>query len=242
MTTNSTNFFNLKKLSMMCGVILTLAACQQQSDKSTAVTQPSSTPASTTTLALTVDANGKTSLSPVKQTPSIHSSVDAASALNQLLATTLNNGFILAINQHPKLSDEQKKCLSDFDTTQTVGLAQELLSNHLTETELKEANDFYQLPVGQKIIESNHRFSEDLKQGKTRPTQLDVTDDEKLQISAFVQTATGQKIQNLVTNQLKATFAPIESAQLQKCQISASTFNAIPTQAKAEVTSSTPKP
>ncbi|MFW2176476.1 MULTISPECIES: hypothetical protein [unclassified Moraxella] len=220
-------------LPIVLGASLSLTACNQSNTKTeqkASASQTSSTASATpTTLALTVDKDGNAHLQPAStvtapKTPI--SDVKLTDPLTQLVATTMNNGFLLAVNQHAKLSATQKQCLMDFDNQQAVTLAQKMLSFNLTQTEVSEANTFYALPVGQKIIKFNQKYLDDLKHSHSKAGNLDVTDDEKLQISAFIDTATGRKIQQLASGQLQSAFAPVEQQQLQKCQVSVEQFNA----------------
>lgn len=154
----------------------------------------------------------------------------ADDAISKLLATAMNNGFLLTIRQHPSLDEKQKNCLADFDKSQTLTLAKDLISKNLTADDIAEANDFYQQPIGQKLITFNQEQAEILQDttGKTALKQANFSDDEQLQFGAFVATNAGQKIQQIVRHELQSTIAPIEQAQLQKCQISVETFHQTP--------------
>lgn len=218
---------------MVFGIAGGLTACQKPQSNMTTTAAASTPVAQVASISSSIASNSSTNRLAL-------SDVKLDEPLTQLVATTLNNGFLLAIYQHSNLSLTQKHCLADFDTQQTVNLAQGLLAHNLTDSELKEANEFYRLPVGQKIVQFNQNYFTKLKNGNTQAGTLDVTDDEKLQISAFIQTATGQKVQQLATTQLANTFAPIQNAQLQRCQISVSQFNQ--RSANASAVASTPKP
>lgn len=230
-------------LASLCGLLV--SACQPASTDKTSATHASSVSnASVASTAFNHPPSVDIASTTVSSQPTSLAKIDEP--LTQLLATTLNNGFLLAVNKQPKLTSDQKICLNNFDDKQSLALAQNLLGKNLSQAELNEANEFYKLPVGQKVLNFNQHYFEKLKQGQPDSGNLDVSDDEKLQISAFIQTAVGQKIQQIASHDLQATFAPIETAQLAKCQVTAELFNSqLPTTTTASapvVISSAPKP
>lgn len=141
--------------------------------------------------------------------------------LQTLLATTLNNGFLLSIRQHNKLDEKQKQCLAEYDKLQSLNIADELINKNLTDEDIAEANDFYQQPIGQKLIAYNQEQASILQDvsGKTALKPATFSDDEQLQFGAFLATKAGGKIQHLVTQELQSAVAPIEQKQVEKCQI-----------------------
>lgn len=201
-------------VSLMLSLATALTACQpaKNNDKTNTPTAQSSTTASTATPANASDTAN---------------AVDKNTPLTKLVAMTLNNGFLLAIKNHQQLNDEQKACLVKFDETQSIIIAHTLLNQHLTKDEMTEANEFYQLPIGQKLIQFNQAQSDMLHQSTKEPTKVQFSDDESLQIGAFLQTPVGQKIQNMANTALHDAFLPIETAQLRKCQVSAELFNTV---------------
>lgn len=159
------------------------------------------------------------------------SSTPAASSADEpfvkLLSTTLNNGFLLHVRQHKNIEINKKQCLADFDKNQSLNIAKQLIEKSFSAEEIAEANDFYQQPIGQKLITFNQEQALILQDvsGKTALKPANFTDDEQLQFQAFLATNVGKKIQHLVQHELQLAAAPIEQKQLEKCQISAELFN-----------------
>ena len=217
---------------------MAVVGCSKDSDVTKPSTQVSNTQVSSAKVPSTQLTTASSTQAPSHQPNALKdatamSVVQNNDPLTQLLAVSLQNGFLLAVMQHDQLTDANKKCLVAIDSQQAVDQAKLLLSTKLSQSELTEANDFYNLPVGQKILAFNQQLYQQLKQGHTKPNPLNVTDDEKLQISAFVQTSTGQKIQQMANHDLQTAFDPIASQLLTKCQVSSDKFYATPTNASA---------
>lgn len=234
--------FNNAVMVLVMAIGGSLTACQQNTTQSK--TESAAHTASAVSSSVNSSVNSSTNSSASATMATVPLIAKADEPLTKLLATTLNSGFLLAVKNHPTLNPSQKGCLANFDETKTIAIAQQLINQHLTATDVAEANDFYQQPVGQKLINFNNEQSKALHDvtGKTPNVQPNFTDDEKLQLSAFLQTNAGQKLQSLVSQNLQLAFAPIESAQLAKCQISLAVFNTQPASSVAATSSSTAQP
>lgn len=141
--------------------------------------------------------------------------------LHTLLATTINSGFLLSIRQNSKLSEAQRQCLANFDKNQSSAIAKELIHKTLTDEDIAEANDFYQQPIGQKLIAFNQEQATILQDvsGKTALKPASFSEDEQLQFGAFLSTKAGEKIQQLVNHDLPSAVAPLEQKQFETCKI-----------------------
>ncbi|WP_131668923.1 DUF2059 domain-containing protein [Psychrobacter pygoscelis] len=211
----------LFRVSLVSGVLMT-ALLTGGCNKNTATDDQATTTDSTgvdtdATVGTTSDSDSATT------TPVAQPAEPQYSTLAHLSSDTFNNMLFVPLINSGSLTPEQKSCLEARDPNIGLAESQAFFESKFTEAELNELNEFYESPVGMKLIEYGNEQLRVMNGLEVEKPMGEPTAEESAEMQKFMQSPVGQKYMAMNNAEgegsMLEALRPTITGELSRCNI-----------------------
>ena len=145
------------------------------------------------------------------------------STLAHLSSDTFNNMLFVPLINSGSLTPEQKSCLEARDPNIGLAESQAFFESKFTEAELNELNEFYESPVGMKLIEYGNEQLRVMNGLEVESPMGEPTAEESAEMQRFMQSPVGQKYMAMNNAEgegsMLEALRPTITGELSRCNI-----------------------
>lgn len=214
------------KASLLSGTIITalfIGGCNKNDTATDTADADTTNSAAVDSVATDADAADDTT-TPVASSPSVVTPAEPQySTLAQLSSDSFNNMVFVPLINSGSLTAEQKSCLQARDKNIGLAESQTFFESKFTKAELNELNEFYESPVGKKLIAYGNEQLRTMNGLEVKTPMADPSEQEIAEMQKFMQSPVGQKYMALNNAEgegsMYEALGPTIKAELSRCNI-----------------------